>query len=170
MGCLQAPGQPLPFLLLPPLPPPTPHPHAPSLSLSLITPFLSALSFLSHSFSCCSLATCDSPNTWLALLAELSGMSVLIPDSRERGSKWPNLGPVSQEGTAVRINCLAEGAEAERSGVGTDRQAGSWVWLLWTSPIPLPSTLCGQGTFVVKNHSTQLSYKEGLSKADESVS
>jgi len=94
---LQAPGQLLPFSPLPHCPFPSPHPThpcPPGVSVSHHdSP--SALSFPpSHSFSCCPLAICDSPNTWLALLAVLSGVSILSPGPRERGSMWSDLGRV----------------------------------------------------------------------------
>ena len=77
-----------------PSPPHTPPTPVPLVSVSHHDS-RSALSFpLSHSFSCCPLAICDSPNTWLALLAVLSGISLLSPGSQERGSMWPDLGKV----------------------------------------------------------------------------
>lgn len=93
---LQAPGQLLPFSPLPtvPSPPHTPPTPFPLVSLSLIMTLALLFFPLSHSFSCCPLAICDAPNTWLALLAVLSGISVLSPGSQERGSMWPDSGRV----------------------------------------------------------------------------
>lgn len=58
---------------------------------------------------------------------------------------------VSQEGSCMFWNEHARGRGGWK--MGADCSAGSWLWLLLASPVPLPSKPCVPGGFMARNRS-----------------